>query len=56
MNLDNDKEQMRTKIVVIYYSVGNNTKRIAEKIQKEIGADIARIDTVIPYKVPMIRL
>lgn len=41
---------MSTKTVVIYYSVGNNTKRIAEKIQKEIGADIARIETVIPYK------
>ncbi len=38
---------MRT--LILYYSYGGNTKRIAEMIQKEIGGDIARIDTVVPY-------
>lgn len=35
--------------LILYYSYGGNTKRIAEMIQKEIGGDIARIDTVAPY-------
>ena len=30
------------KAIVIYYSYLGNTKGIAEKIQKETGADIAR--------------
>lgn len=38
------------KMLIIYYSVSNgNTKLIAEKLQKATGADIARIETVIPY-------
>lgn len=38
------------KILVVYYSWSNgNTKRIAEKLVKETGADIARIDTITPY-------
>lgn len=38
------------KAIVIYYSYLGNTKGIAEKIQKETGADIARIETVVPYE------
>ena len=39
------------KKLVVYYSWSNgNTKRIAEKLAEELGADIRRIDTVEPYK------
>ena len=39
------------KIVVIYYSWSNgNTKRIAEQLSRETGADLVRIDTVKPYE------
>ena len=37
------------KSLILYYSYQGNTKRIAEMIQKEIGGEIARIDTVVPY-------
>lgn len=38
------------KILVVYYSWSNgNTKRIAERLAGETGADIAKIETVIPY-------
>ncbi len=37
------------KTVVVYYSYGGNTRRIAEKIGKSIGADLAEIKTVRPY-------
>ena len=38
------------KMLVVYYSWSNgNTKRIAEKLAHETGADIARIDTSMPY-------
>lgn len=37
------------KTLVIYYSYGGNTKRIAKKIQSIIGADIKEIETVVPY-------
>lgn len=41
---------MKNKILIVYYSISNgNTKQIAERLQKAIGADIARIETVIPY-------
>ena len=38
------------KKLVVYYSYGGNTKRIAEKIAKETGADILRVETVVPYE------
>lgn len=38
-----------SKKIVIYYSLGGNTKKIAEWIAKNTGADIFRIDTVKPY-------
>lgn len=40
-----------SKKLVVYYSWSNgNTKRIAEKMAKELGADICRIDTAQSYK------
>ena len=39
------------KKLVVYYSWSNgNTKRIAEKLAEELGADIRQIDTAEPYK------
>ena len=37
------------KTLIVYYSFSGNTKRIAEMIQKELGCDVAQIDTVTPY-------
>ena len=37
------------KTLILYYSYGGNTKSVAEKIQKEIGGDLVRIDTAVPY-------
>ena len=37
------------KSIVIYYSYGGNTRKIAEEIQKKLGADVAEIETVKPY-------
>lgn len=37
------------KTLILYYSYGGNTKRIAELMQKEIGADLAEIQPVEPY-------
>ncbi|MGN0394558.1 MAG: flavodoxin [Coprococcus sp.] len=39
------------KMLIVYYSWSNgNTKRIAKELQSATGADLARIDTVIPYQ------
>lgn len=39
------------KILTVYYSWSNgNTERIANMLQKEVGGDIVRIDTLVPYK------
>ena len=38
------------KALIAYYSYRGNTKRIAELIAKETGADILRIETVVPYE------
>ncbi len=35
--------------IIVYYSLGGNTRRIAEWIQQEIGGDLAEIQTVRPY-------
>ncbi|MBP2032071.1 flavodoxin [Clostridium algifaecis] len=37
------------KTLIVYYSYTNNTKKIAEQIQKATGADIYKIETVKPY-------
>lgn len=39
------------KLLIVYYSWSNgNTRNIAERLQKETGADIAKIETVKPYE------
>ena len=39
------------RVVTVYYSWSNgNTERIAKMLQKEIGGDIVRIDTITPYE------
>ena len=38
------------KVLIAYYSWSNgNTERIAKMLQKEIGGDLAKIDTIVPY-------
>ena len=38
------------KAIVVYYSFSNgNTKKYAQKLAELLGADIERIDTVVPY-------
>lgn len=43
-----NKNEMKTLIVYFSYTIGN-TKGIAEKIQKSLGGDIVRLETVKPY-------
>lgn len=38
-----------SKKIIIYYSLGKNTKLIAERIQKATGIDLVQIATEIPY-------
>ncbi len=39
-----------SKMLIVYYSWSNgNTEGIAKELQRVTGADIVRIDTVIPY-------
>ena len=41
---------MSKKMLIVYYSISNgNTRRIAEQLQKATGADLAEIETVVPY-------
>lgn len=40
---------MVKKNIIIYYSYGGNTEKIAKIIQEETGADLVRIDTAVPY-------
>lgn len=35
--------------LILYYSYGGNTRKIAEMIQKEIGGDSQEIKTAVPY-------
>ena len=38
------------KLLIVYYSWSNgNTERIAKMLQKEVGGDLVKIDTVQPY-------
>lgn len=37
------------KPLILYYSYGGNTQRIAEMVHNAIGGDLVRIDTVKPY-------
>ncbi len=39
------------KLLIVYYSwLNENTEKIAKKLQKATGADIAKIETVKPYE------
>ena len=39
------------RVLTVYYSWSNgNTERIAKMLQKEIGGDIVKIDTITPYE------
>ena len=35
--------------LILYYSYGGNTRKIAAQIQKALGCDTAEIETVTPY-------
>lgn len=37
------------KSLILYYSYGGNTRGIAQKLQKALGADLAEIKTLTPY-------
>lgn len=37
------------KFAIIYYSLGRNTRRIANMIKDKISADIFEIETKTPY-------
>lgn len=38
-----------SKKIVIYYSLGTNTRLVAERIQKATGIDILELETEVPY-------
>lgn len=41
---------MSNKMLIVFYSWSNgNTERVAKMLQKITGADMAQIETVIPY-------
>lgn len=37
------------KTIVLYYSFGGNTRRIAKQIQTKLGCELAEIETATPY-------
>ena len=37
------------KTLLLYYSYGGNTRRVAQHIQNILGCDVAEISTVTPY-------
>ena len=39
----------KQKVLVLYYSQTGTTQTVAEELQKQLGADIERIDAVNPY-------
>ena len=38
------------KPIIVFYSYGGNTKKIAEMIHEKIGGDLLQIDTAEPYR------
>lgn len=40
---------MDKKILIAYFSWGGNTKSIAEKIHSQVGGDMFKIETAVPY-------
>ncbi len=43
------KSAKKGKTLVLYYSQTGATKAVAEELQRQLGADIARIEAVEPY-------
>lgn len=43
------KSKDMDKTLIVYYSFTNNTKTIAERIEKATGYDIVRLETAVPY-------
>ena len=39
----------KQKTLVLYYSQTGTTQAVAEELQKQLGADIERIEAVVPY-------
>ena len=37
------------KTLVLYYSQTGTTQTVAEELQKQLGADIERIEATLPY-------
>lgn len=37
------------KTLILYYSYGGNTRKVAQMLHEEIGADLAEIETAVPY-------
>ena len=35
--------------LIVYYSYGGNTRQIAERLQKQLGADVLELRTAVPY-------
>lgn len=48
-NLRDEKEEVMS-VLILYYSYGGNTRKIAKMIQGIIGGDVAEIETVRPYE------
>lgn len=46
-----ERSDFMKKMLIVYYTWSNgNTERIARELQEKTGADIARIETKVPYK------
>lgn len=39
----------QSRILIAYFSWGGNTQALAEEIQQQTGADMFRIEPVVPY-------
>ena len=43
------------KSLIVYHSLTENTKAVAEEIQKQVNGELMRIETVEPYPEVMMR-
>jgi flavodoxin len=49
INLNAQEKKMSTKILIVYFSWGGNTREMAKQIQKQTDGDLFEITTVTPY-------
>ena len=42
------QEEQAQKVLVLYYSQNGATQAVAEELQKQLGADIERIEAEVP--------